>query len=754
MFLQSLRPALRHIAILGNALPRQCGLATYTSHSVEALRCEYPEMVIDHYAMDDESGVIYGDDVAMAIPANDLSAYVGAGNAIRQSGAQLLWLHHEFGIFGGNAGDHLLALLAQLDMPLVVTLHTVLPEPNPDQMRVMRTILARARRVIVMAGRAAQLLRTVYRVPSHIISIIPHGAPDRPLSDTAPWKAKLGLGTGPTVMTFGLLSPGKGIETAIRAMPAVVEKQPDLVYLIVGASHPALKRRDGEAYRESLERLVAELNLEKHVRFVDRFLEDQELLDYLQAADIYLTPYPGRNQVTSGTLAYALAMGRPVVSTPYIHAEEALANDIGTLVPFGDSATMSDAISALLADPVALKEQSQRVWQAARKTIWEENARAVMTVLSDANSKMPAPVRDGHSNNPEARVKLAGIAAITDDVGIMQHCTMGVPDRRHGYCIDDNARALMLVCSTTGGSAPERDYLARIYASFIEHGWNEEAGRFRNFMSYDRRWLEQIGSEDSNGRTLWSLGSVARTAPQKYLRDWAIDRFNDALPMVEKLHAPRAIAFSMLGMAGVLEVDPRHEQCHSLMRSSLSLFRLLMSDAQRPDWSWFEIMLSYDNARLPQAMIEGGRAVGDDDAVAIGLSTLRWLLDMQRAPAGHFRPVGTESFGDPYTQPATFDQQPLEALATIDACLAAWRVDGDDRWTEAAQNAYGWFGGENDLGASLTSEDGTVCHDGLTPFGVNLNTGAESMLALQMARQSMSQFAGETAEIPQLALIR
>lgn len=754
MFLQPLRPALRHLAVLGNALPRQCGLATYTSHSVEALRSEFPDMAIDHYAMDDGTGVAYGPDVAMAIPADDLPAYVCAGRAINQSGAKALWLHHEFGIFGGSAGDYLLSLLAEVDIPLVVTLHTVLPDPNADQMRVMRTILARARRVIVMAERAALLLQSVYRVAAHIIDIIPHGAPNRPLSDTAQWKERLGLGTGPTVMTFGLLSPGKGIETAIRAMPAIVEEQPNLLYLIVGASHPALKRREGEAYRNSLQDLVVELGLTDHVRFVDRFLENEELLDYLQAADVYLTPYPGRNQVTSGTLAYALAMGRPVVSTPYFHAEEALANGIGTLVPFNDVAAISTAISELLADPEALGAQSRRVWQAARKTIWEQNARAVMTVLSDATSKSAASPREGQAINADVKVKLAGIAAITDDVGIMQHCTRGVPDRRHGYCIDDNARALMLVCTTRTGNGLERDYLARIYAAFIEHGWNEEAGKFRNFMSYDRRWMEEIGSEDSNGRTLWALGIAARSAPQAFLRDWAADRFNDALPMVEKMHAPRAIAFSMLGMAAMLDVDPDHEPCRRLLTSSLALFRLLTSDAQRPDWSWFEIMLSYDNARLPQAMLEAGRTMGDEDAVRLGLSTLEWLLDMQRAPAGHFRPVGTESFGLPYTQPSPFDQQPLEALATIDACLAAWRADGDARWIEEAQTAYGWFGGENDLGASLTSQDGTVCHDGLTPFGINLNTGAESMLALQMARHSMSEFNEQIEETPQLAVIR
>lgn len=753
MFIKPARIPLQHIAVLGNALPRQCGLATYTSHSVAALKSEFPQLVIDHYAMDDGNGAVYGPDVKIAIPADSIPAYVHAGNAIRRSGAQLLWLHHEFGIFGGSAGDYLLSLLRQLDIPLVVTLHTVLPDPDSEQMRVMRNIIARAARIIVMAERAAQLLQTVYSVPAGLIHVIPHGAPDRPLSETGVWKKKLGIGDRPVVLTFGLLSPGKGIETAIQAMPAIAEKHPDLLYLIVGASHPALRRREGEAYRQSLQQLVAELGLINHVRFIDRFLDNEELLDHLQAADIYLTPYPGRNQVTSGTLSYALAMGRPVVSTPYIHAEEALANGIGTLVPFGDSQAIAAAISALLDDPKALKEQAARVWHAARKTIWEQNARSVMSVLSDTKSRSASAPRDGHGMVAPMQVRLEGIAAMTDDVGIAQHTKFVVPDRRHGYCVDDNARALMLVCQTQAGTPEERERLARIYAAFVEHSWNGDALRFRNFMSYDRRWLEDAGSEDSNGRTLWALGSVARDAPQSHLRTWASELFDDALPLVETLHAPRAIAFAMLGMTAVLDANPGHAECQRLLADALALFKRLMAQAQRPDWSWFEIMLSYDNARLPQAVIGAGQTLGDEEAVEVGLATLRWLLDIQRAPAGHFRPVGTESFGRPYARPEPFDQQPLEAAATIDACLSAWRAQPTRNWIEAAHRAYGWFGGDNDLGASLISEDGTICHDGFGPQGINLNAGAESMLALQMARHSLHELAGESVEAPQLALL-
>lgn len=746
--------SLFHIAVLGNALPRRCGLATYTSHSVAALRRAFPRMVIDHYAMDDGQGVVYGPDVAMTIPMDDVSAYIRAATAIKRSGAQLLWVHHEFGIFGGPAGSHLLALLNHLDLPVVVTLHTVLSHPDPAQAQVMKGIIAAADRLIVMAQAGARLLEEHYQVDPRVINIVPHGAPDRPFSDTAPFKARLGLGDGPVILTFGLLSPGKGIETAIEALPPVVARHPGLRYYIVGATHPSLIRDQGEAYRESLVALAARLGMEEHVRFVDRFLDDDELLDYLQACDVYLTPYRGAEQVTSGTLAYALALGRPVVSTPYVHAREALAGDIGTLVPFNDVGAISAALIDLFSDPVRLAQRARKVWEAARSTIWECNGRTVMTIMEDAKASKPVVLPGQRKARVPYEVRLDGVASMTDDVGIVQHSLHGVPDRRHGYCIDDNARALLLLSETRAGDPLERLHLIRIYAAFLEHAWNEETGRFRNFMGYDRRWLEEEGSQDSNGRTIWVLGRIMRSAPLDSLRRWATGLFNRALPLVADLTAPRAMAFAMLGMAAATGAEPGHERCRLLLRRFTATFTRLLATSQRPDWSWFEIVLAYDNARLPQAMIEAARVLGDEEAAGMGLATLRWLLGQQQSPSGHFRPVGTESFGKPYSPPAAFDQQPLEAAATIDACLTAFRADGSADWAKAAEKALAWFDGENDLGVALASEDGAFCHDGLTAHGVNLNLGAESVLALQMARQAMGQLDREQGGTPQLLVVQ
>ncbi len=753
MHYRPVRLKLAHIAVLGNALPRRCGLATYTSHSVEALRARFPATRVDHYAMDDGFGDRYGPDVTATIDAQDVSAFARAASRINSSGAQVLWIHHEFGIFGGSAGDHLLTLLRHIHIPVVVTLHTVRAEPDADQRRVMAAIAAAADRLIVMARAAAVLLERVYGIAPGRIDIIPHGAPDRPLLEPRLVRETLGLGAGPLVLTFGLLSPGKGIEVAIRALPEVVRRFPDMRYLVVGATHPALLRREGEHYRETLQALVRELGMEANVRFVDRFLGNEELLDHLQAADIYLTPYLGREQVTSGTLSYALAMGRPVVSTPYVHAEEALAGDIGTLVPFGDSTAISTALIDLLSCPRRLAAQSRRVWQAARSTIWEQNAMAVMKDLSEATADRPAALPERGAARGSGRVVLAGVAAMTDDVGIVQHSIHGVPDRRHGYCLDDNARALKLLCDTRVGDPVLRQRLARTYAAFMGHAWDPARGRFRNFMGFDRRWLEDEGSEDSNGRALWTLGHVASFAPQPWLRRWAEELFDAALPHATQLASPRAMAFVMLGAAARMEAKPDDAACRAFLADAARQFGALMEQARRPGWSWFEIVLAYDNARLPQGLIEAGRVLGDGKAVEVGLATLRWLLEKQSAPGGYFRPVGSESFHRPYAEPRPFDQQPLEAAATVDACACAWRVDRDAFWVDAAARASRWFEGENDLAQPLSSEEGSLCYDGLTPHGVNLNIGAESILALQQARHAMAALLAETEATPQLTAV-
>ena len=530
-FILPTRPAgLRHVALLGNFPPRRCGIATFTADVAAALASGFPEIAVDVYAMDDDGGpYAYPAIVTATIGAHDPAGYRAAAQRIEASGAELLWVQHEFGIFGGPAGGHLLALLDALTIPVAVTLHTVLANPSPEQRRVMDALVRRASRLIVMAERGRDILIQTYGARPAQIDVIPHGVPDRPLADTETKKQPLGLAGHDVLMTFGLLSPGKGIETMIEALPAIVARHPRALYVILGATHPHLVASEGEAYRDRLRGLAGELGVAAHIRWVDAFLETDDLLDYLGAADVYVTPYLGAQQMTSGTLAYAVALGVPVVSTPYVHANELLRGGHGRLVGFGDAAGFAAAVCGLLAD----EDERQRMRRAnhalGRGMIWPRLAKAtVETFLTMLTEPRRPAARQKHALPPVA--SFAAILRLSDDTGILQHSIYNVPDRRHGYCVDDNARALILM--QRAGDLPDRiyDQWTPVYAAFVQHAWNPEANRFRNFMGFDRRWLEEAGSEDSSARTLWSLGVTARDARHTDLRDWAARLLDEALP--------------------------------------------------------------------------------------------------------------------------------------------------------------------------------------------------------------------------------
>ncbi len=727
------------IAVIGNAMPRRCGLATYTSHSVAALSSAFPELVVDHYAMDDGHGGIVYPDAIHRIAQNDRSAYIDAAATIDDAGTMALWVQHEFGIFGGVAGDYLLDLLRRTALPVVVTLHTILSKPNADEERVMRAIVDRADRLVVMADHGRTILAERYGVDAASVSVIPHGIPDRAMIATAVARQKLGLPRRPTIMTFGLLAPNKGIDTMIAALPAILQHQPDALYYVLGATHPAVKRSHGEAYRASLVAQAKALGVAHAVRFEDRFFDDDDLLDWLQAADVYATPYANPQQVTSGALAYAVAMGRPVVSTPYVHAREILADGVGTLVDFGDASGFAAAISALLGDDALRDSVAVRTWQVGRSMTWAENAKAMATVIGTAIALRPVPIRSAENaaDRTLPPLDLAAVERMTDGVGMLQHGIYHVPDRNHGYCIDDNARGLILACRAGADLRHRAEPLATTYAAFMQHAWNPDSRRFRNFMGYNRDWLESEGSDDSNGRAVWALGVAAAEAPTQALRQWAIHLLGQALPIAAEFTSPRTTAFMMLGAEALLQARPGDADARAILANGGAVLAGLVATSRRPEWPWFEIVLAYDNARLPEALFRAGRALGDQAMLTLGLETLEWIVAQQTSKRGHFRPVGTDSFGATYAPPRRFDQQPLEATATVDACLVAFDVTGQARWLDEAQRAFDWFTGANDLALSVASAGDGGCYDGLSPQGVNRNQGAESILALQMATCAM-----------------
>lgn len=724
-------PITRRIALVGCFRPRRCGIATYTADVHDHLRREHPEIGIGVYALRADPAEADDPDIKARIDADDPASYRAAAAAINRSGVDAVWLQHEFGIFGGPAGAMLLDLVERIAAPLMVTFHTVLAAPTDDQRRVMTALVARASRLMVMSDHGRQILIDTYGASPDAIALIEHGTPIRPFAPQSPLRKMLGIGDRPILSTFGLLGPGKGLETAIRALPAIVEQHPDILYRIVGATHPNLIAAEGEAYRESLQTLAEALGVGANVVWDNRFLDTEDLLDQIELCDIYLAPYPNLAQVTSGTLSYAVALGRAVVSTPFIHARELLANDVGVLVSEGDSAAIARAVLGLLASPDARHGLQRRAHDRGRRTAWPQIVRQCAALLDGAIAE-PPPIASAMRAAPS----FAGVRALCDDVGILQHGRGVVPNREHGYCIDDNARALILVNSPGCAAGEEWEAQALRFAAFIQHAWNPDEKTFRNFMGYDRRWLEERGSEDSNGRAIWALGHCAAHARSNDLARWAREWFGRTARSVADVRSPRAVAFAMLGAAEMLGRFPSDAVASEILGCGAAFLEQLRGQTAHTDWDWFEATLAYDNARLPEALLRAGILLGIAAWQEAGLAALAWLCERQVAASGHFRPVGSDGFGRLHDL-LPFDQQPLEAWATIAACGAALAATHDERWRRHAGVAWRWFFGANDRGEALASLETGRCHDGLTPRGVNRNVGAESTLAFHLAYYAM-----------------
>lgn len=738
---------LRRIALIGTALPRRCGIATFTTDLHAAIQAADPRLAVDIVAITDNGQTYdYPDIVQLEIRDGIVDDYIHAAEALNGGGFDLVCIQHEFGIFGGEAGSHLLWLLKRLRIPVVTTLHTVLAEPTAAQKQVMSAVIEASTRIVVMAEMARRLLRTVYGAPAEKVAVIPHGIHRSGYPEPAEFKRRLGFADRPVILTFGLLSPNKGLETVIDALPAILERKPDTAYVILGATHPHLLRRQGEEYREQLMERARRLGVEHAVVFANQFVDRATLLDHVAMSDVYVTPYLNVAQMTSGTLAQSFGLGRAVVSTPYWHARELLAGDRGVLVPFNDPAAMGRAIGDLLTDDAAREAMSRRAFEYGRDMVWDRVAERYLEMFGEIIRQWvprPAPQAPRPRRMRELpEPNLTYLEQMSDDTGLYQHAVGCVPDRSHGYCVDDNARALLLACHLSRHAGrPLPDLMVSRYAAFIQHAWNPDTRHFRNFMGFGRQWLEPQGSQDSHGRTMWALGECTRSDPHPGRRQWARDLFRMALPTTESFTATRARVFTLLGLDAFCEVEPGDGLAVDLRdRMATDLLGLFTRDAT-PDWCWFEDGLSYDNPRLCEALILAGRATGSAGMIDAGLRSLRWLAGMQTSPEGMFRPVGSESFGDKRRRPRIFDQQPLEAAAMVAACTAAHGVDEDAFWLEEAARAFAWFEGSNDQNQPMVDEDG-ACRDGLRPDGLNQNRGGESVLSYLLALVDMRRLSG------------
>ena len=770
------KPSLpSRIAVIGNYLPRHCGIATFTTDLCTAISAEYGTARLLALPVNDtEEGYDYPARVRWSLAQDDVATYQEAAEFLNFNNIDMVCLQHEYGIFGGPAGSHILHLLRGLKMPVVTTLHTVLREPNPNQLMVMEEIAELSDRLIVMSQLSSQFLQEIFKVPGSKIDMVPHGVPDLPFLDPNFYKDRFGVEGKAVLLTFGLLSPNKGIENVIQALPQILSRHKNVVYIVAGATHPHILRRDGDKYRAGLQALAREIGVESQVIFQDRFVSPEEMVEFIGAADIYITPYRHEAQVVSGTLAYALGAGKAIISTPYWHAIELLDDRRGALVPFQNPDAIAQKTIELLDTPAIRHAMRKRAYLFAREMVWKRVAQGYMDSFSRVRSdrmvspKVQVSAQMTHKMLDQLpELNLSHLNQMTDDTGILQHSIFTIPNRREGYTTDDNARALILAVQL---ELQDEEHLendnkhsghvvqsnspisnsAGLYLSFLEHAFNTSKGRFRNFLRYDRRWNEPVGSEDSHGRALWALGTVLGRSHDQGLRGAAGRLFEFSVPAVLEFTSPRAWAYTLLGIQEYLTSYPGDRDAQKV-RSALSLRVLEMYESiRRPDWKWFENVLAYGNARFPQALLLVGCATSDDRMLSAGLESLDWLLSMQRCEAnGHFVPIGSQGFCQQDGEKARFDQQPIEAAGAVSACMQAFRVTGDSRWRNDAWSAFNWFLGDNDLQLPLYDSTSGGCRDGLHPDRANENQGAESTLSFLMALLEMRSLqVSEPVDIP------
>lgn len=749
---QKLKP--KKIIFIGNHLPRQCGIATFTTDLCESVaKIKSPAVECFAIAMNDRAaGYLYPERVRFEIDAINREQYDIASDFINISQADIICLQHEYGIFGGKAGCWILSLLHQVSAPVVATLHTVLKNPSIEQREVICNLAEICDRLVVMSRTAVDFLTGIYGVAAEKIVLIPHGIPDMPFVDPNYFKDDFGLAGKQLIMSFGLLNPGKGIEYVIDALALAVKEVPNVHFMYVGVTHPHIIKEQGEAYRQSLMRKIRRLNLSEHVSFVNRFVSLDELCQYLGAADIYITSYLNEEQITSGTLAYAMGLGKAVVSTPYWYAQEMLAEDRGVLVPFQNIQAIAEQLIKLLQNEVERNAIRKKAYQYCRLMIWPEVARAYMDlfekVIAERNA-CPKPVRllsqKGERPGELPVINLKHMLSLTDSTGIIQHAYFCNPDPRYGYSTDDQARALIVAAkgSVLSPELTEWNELISRYMSYLIYAFDPESRRFGNYLTYQRTWAKPIATEDTHARAVWGLAHVIAYARHSGHRASAAHLMEAATEPIASFSSTRAWALGILAIQTYLRVYPGATMFRK-EREMLAhrLFEQYRANAVE-DWPWIEDRLTYDNARICQALIEAGRGLPNEEMAQAGLRSLKWLDELQTAQQGHFVPIGSNGWYVRNGTRARFDQQPIEASSFLDACLTAFRLTKDEYWLVAARRAFEWFLGRNDLNLPLYDYVSGACCDGLHPDRVNQNQGAESVICWLMSLLAMYEFQEE-----------
>lgn len=740
---------IKKVAFIGNYLPRQCGIATFTTDICESFAAINPGVQCFAVPITDiEEGYHYPERVRFEIKEQVLGSYKAAADFLNLNDVDIVCLQHEYGIFGGKAGGYILSLLRNLKMPLITTLHTILENPNVQQRRVMDELLAISDYVVVMSGKGVEIIRRVYKTSQDKVRLIPHGIPDVPFIDPSFYKDKYGVEGKIVLLTFGLLAPNKGIEVVLRALPEIVRNHANVVYLVAGVTHPNILRHEGEKYRLSLQLLADELGVAGNVIFHNKFVSTEELKELIVLADIYMTPYLGESQITSGTLAYSFGSGNAVISTPFWHAKELLADGRGILVPFGDPDAIARSTIRLLKNEVERHSMRKNAYLLGREMIWDKVAQQYGRLFEEARQKRPTVMQkkiqmrsldEQPAILPE--IRLDHLLRMTDSIGIFQHAQHTVPNYAEGYCTDDNARALILTVQLENPgtiNSLRMDDLASRFLGFIRYAWNAKTARFGNFLTFQRNWADQIFSEDSHGRAVWALGTCIGRSPNQSYSQMAVEIFEQALTPVSSFSSPRAWAFALIGADEYQQRFPGDLAARNSMEMLATRLLKLYDENSGAEWKWFEQSLSYDNAKLPHALLVSGRGLANEKMLQSGIDSLNWLTAVQTSSRGHFQPVGTDRIFERGKSKPVFDQQPIEAYSTISACLEAYRTTKNQHWYDKAEKAFQWFLGANDLGIPLYDPMNGGCFDGLHVDRVNRNQGAESTLAFLLSLCEMT----------------
>lgn len=727
------------IAYISTYPPRECGLATFNQNLMRAINANFPGRKLAEssfvVALNDSESLTayeYPEEVKFVVRQNHQKDYIRAANFINTSDADACIMEHEFGIYGGESGIYVLPLINRLQKPLISILHTVLREPSYVQRIIIREIAEQSAKIIVMSQRAVEFLINIYDVPASKIQIIEHGVPDLEAPEHNPVKNQVAFKNKRVMLTFGLISRNKGLETVVKALPKIVEKHPDVMYVILGNTHPGVIKNSGEEYRDHLKSLAAKLGVANNLTFINKFVSEEELINYLTACELYVTPYHNEAQITSGTLSYAVGAGAAVVSTPYWHATELLAHNRGRLFDFKNADALADIAIELLSNDEELAELKENAYEYGLHLRWPKTGAEFIKVAQEACLKhdFSDKILKNSIVDPEIMPKfsLAHVLRLTDDTGIVQHAKYGIPNLKEGYCLDDNARALiMALMAYQRNKSKEAFELLPIYLSYI-HYMQTDDGNFRNFLSFDRRYLDDVGSEDSFGRTIWSLGYLIGCAASNSYREFAMELFHRSYPHFKALRYLRGMANTIIGIALYLKVYPTDE---GMMNEMIRLTQPLLDAYEKTradDWEWFEEQMTYDNAILPLALLHSCEITGNEKARKIALTTMAFL-DKVTIANGYLSPVGNDGWYNRGGELPTFDQQAIETMAMVAMHFQAYQIFRKPEYIEKMFLCYKWFLGENTLRAPLYDYETKGCCDGLLPTGINRNQGAESTLA-------------------------